>query len=117
MANTASHSKQRIEQMLDSEKYAAIPEHTRHSLKLYLFHRVAPGYTLRCLLEGEDAVRTILNFDEAHVAGLRPLCMFLHWEVPSNVFGSKEKVGAWLDGELTMFENWQSVDPDEKEDE
>lgn len=114
---TSGNSKIAIEAKLDSEKYAAIPEHTRHSLKLYLFHRLAPGSTLRCLLEGEDPIRTILNFDDEHLAALRPLCLFLHWEVPSNVFGSKEKVRAWLSGETHMYENWKSVSVDNGGDE
>jgi len=106
ISNTAEHSKVEIEASLDSAKYNAIPEHTRHSLKLFLFHRCPPGSTLLCLLEGRDPVRTILGFDEPHLAALRPLCMFLHWEVPSNVFGNPQKVAAWLAGETPMFENW-----------
>ena len=95
-ADLSPASKAAIEAKLEEPGYAAIPPYIRQALRLYLFGRVSPSHALRCLLEGEDAVRTVLNFGESDVQWLRTICLFLHWEVPSCVHGSKQKVGDWL---------------------
>ena len=114
MATTLSpESRAAIESKLESEEYASIPFLTRLALKKYIFDRIAPGYALRCLLEGQDPVRAVLNFDGEGFLSLRALCMFLHWDVPSNIFGSKKIVEGWLAGAVPVAPGWRSENPDE----
>jgi hypothetical protein len=103
-----------IEAKLASPDFAEIPAITKVSLKNYIFHRVAPGYTLRCVLEGEDVVRTVLLFRGPEVKALLALCQFLHWEVPSPCHGSKENVAKWLANQTVVYDKWASSNSDEE---
>jgi hypothetical protein len=97
MSITLSSSHQAaIAAKLSQPEFSAITERTKDALKSYIFHRLEPGYTLRCVLEGEDVVRTVLLYHGDEVKELLALCQFLHWEVPSPCHGSKAKVRAWL---------------------
>jgi len=107
LANTATYSRGEIEARLDSEKYAAIPERTRYTLKLYLFHRLRPGSGTRSVLENAPVGEVLCRLDEPNKSGLPALLAFLHNEVPGVVHRSILAVEKWLSGETEMFENWE----------
>ena len=75
--------------------YKAIPRDTLASLKRYTCERIPTGGALRAVLSNDLFVAT-RRLDEENMAALKPICQFVWNELPSEVWGSPEKVDAWL---------------------
>ena len=75
--------------------YMDIPEHTRHSLMLYVTEGLRPGRGLQNIL-GNNLFSTVACCDDATLAVLRPLITWVHSFAPSQCHGSKQKVDEWL---------------------
>jgi len=72
-----------------------IPVHVQGVLDRYIKRHLAPGYTIRCLLE--------MDFEEAHLTGDPPtrlslpaIVEWLNLEAPRESWGSKDAVDRWL---------------------
>ena len=71
------------------------PERFRGGIERYLAHRIAPGSFLRAVLEN-DLMGAVGHADEESARELQALVRWLWQEMPSNLWGSKERVAAWL---------------------
>ena len=76
--------------------YSLIPEHMRHGMKLYLDAGIMPGGFLTAVLHNNliDAFRYA---DDINMAALRDWAQFIYWEIPSQAWGSPEKVEKWCE--------------------
>jgi len=81
--------------MLEIE-YELIPEHMREGVRLYLEEGVEPGSFLRAALEN-NFVQVCAHADNINRERLFEWAEFLWNEMPGNVWGSPEKVRAWID--------------------
>lgn len=71
------------------------PERFRGGIERYLKHRIAPGSFLRSVLEN-DLMGAVGHADEESARELKALVQWLWQEMPSNLWGTKERVVAWL---------------------
>ena len=71
------------------------PERFRGGIERYLEHHIAPGSFLRAVLEN-DLMGAIGHADEESARELKDLVSWLWQEMPSTLWGSKERVAAWL---------------------
>lgn len=78
-----------------TETLLLCPERFRGGLQRYLEHRIAPGSFLRAVLEN-DLMGAVGHADEESARELKALVQWLWQEMPSNLWGSKERVAAWL---------------------
>jgi len=82
--------------MYDPEpRLSACPERFRAGLNRYLVDRIAPGSFLRAVLEN-DLMGAVGHADEESAKELKALVSWLWQEMPSNLWGTKERVSAWL---------------------
>ena len=74
--------------------YSLIPEHMRHGMKLYLEMGIMPGGFLTAVLHNNliDAFRYA---DDVNIEAMRNWAQFIYWEIPSQAWGSPEKVQKW----------------------
>lgn len=70
------------------------PEHLWESFKLYMFHGIRPGDFLFALLAG-DLFGVMNRGDNATIAGLKPMVVYLRNECPFGCYGSRENVKDW----------------------
>ena len=75
---------------MDFTKYN-IPTHTQGALTRYVKEGMYPGGFLESVLSN-DLFGAIGQADRENTAALRDIVMFVYNEVPSNAWGSKEKV-------------------------
>ena len=75
--------------------YLDIPEHTRHSLMLYVVHGYRPGRGLSYILEN-NLFMAVAHCDDATLAVLRPLVTWIHNFAPSDCHGSASRVDDWI---------------------
>jgi hypothetical protein len=73
------------------------PAEIVESLKRYVEHKIAPGNFLTSVLRN-DLVATFNTADEDNRLLLLPILAFIWWELPSDCWGSAEKVEKWLKG-------------------
>lgn len=78
--------------MLNYDKIP-VPDMT-NGVKRYIQHGVKPGHFLTALFSN-DLVGSLNRADEANTAAMRQWAAFLYWEMPTNAWGSLEKVKAW----------------------
>lgn len=74
--------------------YDLLPENLRQGIYLYIEKKIQPGSFLCAVLENnltEAVVRCSTPLDE-----LKTVIRFLIWEAPSECWGSKDKMNAWL---------------------
>lgn len=71
-----------------------IPEHTRAAIERYLQYGYMPGDFLVCVLTN-DLFGAVGRADSENIKALKDICMFVYNEMPSNSWGSWEKVEAF----------------------
>ena len=74
--------------------YYDIPEHTRGALERYVHHGLMPGDFLVSVLTN-DLFGALGRADKQNLMALRDICMFVYDEMPSNSWGTREKVEAF----------------------
>lgn len=72
-----------------------IPEHMVDSLVEYVFDGVPVGDFLTALLSN-NLIESYARADEYNTAAMKAWAMVLYNDLPGNVWGSPEKVWAWL---------------------
>lgn len=70
-------------------------EHIKQSLKGYVNDRIETGSFLRAVLEN-DLFGAMGRADNENKYRINEICLFIYNELPSNCWGSKEKVNNWL---------------------
>ena len=75
--------------------YLDIPEHTRHSLMLYITQGYRPGRGLSYILEN-NLFSAVGCCDDATLAVIRPLVTWIHGFAPSLSHGSEANVAEWV---------------------
>lgn len=74
-----------------------VPDHTAAALDAYINDRLQPGGFLSAVLSN-DLRRSLELADWQNKANLYAIVSYLHWEAPSNCWGSPKKVTDWLQG-------------------
>jgi hypothetical protein len=82
--------------MTDEINYKPLPEHLRAGAKRYLEEGVMPGDFLTAAFCNNLLSAVVLADDEA-LSRLKEIAMWLHWEVPSSAWGSREKMHMWCE--------------------
>jgi hypothetical protein len=85
-----------------------IPEHTRHSLMLYIVHGYKPGRGLRSILEN-DLFSTVRCCDDATLAVMRPLVTWVHSFAHGDSHGTRDKVAAWLGSPKKCYDTQEGL--------
>lgn len=83
------------EQARQHSEYTRIRADILQSVYAYVEHRQAPGHFLQAVLSN-DLFEAIGRADKEAVTALRELVVFIHSEVRSDCYGSREKVKQWL---------------------
>lgn len=78
--------------------YHPIPEAIHAALERYAVDRIRPGHFLIACLEN-DLSQAVSQADTFSLLGLRDIMIWIYNVIPSNSWGSPEKVAAWLQGE------------------
>lgn len=76
-------------------EYSRIPEQILRSIYGYVEYRQATGHFLNAVLTN-NLYDAIARADKESLAALREIVTFVHMEVRSDCYGSKEKVQDWL---------------------
>jgi hypothetical protein len=71
------------------------PDEIVDTIKQYVEHRLEPGSFVRAVLEN-DLMSAIFKAHPLMLPHLKYVCMYVWWEIPSECWGSREKVNAWL---------------------
>ena len=74
-----------------------VPEHTLESLRNYVEHRLPPGGFLGAVLEN-NLSEACGRADTRNLYALWDIVKYVYNCVPSECWGSPEKVAAWLRG-------------------
>ena len=74
--------------------YSLLPGHMRDAMQLYIEHGIKPGSFLTAVLEN-NLVTAFGKADHINRDRLFEYCNFLWNELPSNSWGSPEKVDEW----------------------
>ena len=77
-----------------------IPNRMMNALQRYIQQRKQPGGFLGAVLEN-DLIEACGHADEENLRNLPAYAAYLYNEAPSQCFGSREKVKAWLTGGAT----------------
>lgn len=77
-------------------KYDILPEHMRHGMKLYIEKGIPGGDFMTAVLEN-NLVEAFQRADNTNLDHMTEWARFLYWEMPSEAWGSPEKVQAWID--------------------
>ena len=81
---------------IDSDaNWKLIPEHMQESIRSYIEERLEPGGFLTAVLSN-DLTQAVLRADAININRLPNYVQFLYWHVPSESWGSPERVTAWL---------------------
>lgn len=73
------------------------PERFREGLERFVLERIKPGHFLMAVLEN-NLVNAINRADLQSQRELVPLVTFIYNEIPSECWGSRDKVHRWLVG-------------------
>ena len=73
-----------------------VPQDSRRTIELYLQHGIEPGGFLTALFS-DKLTDTVQYADETNVKFLVEWTLFVFWEMPFEVVGSKEKVQAHIE--------------------
>lgn len=77
------------------EKLHMLPEHMQGAMERYIAHGIPPGSFLTAVLEN-DLFEAIGRADYENVQRLADYVRFLYNFAPSNCYGSREKIEAWV---------------------
>lgn len=78
-----------------STNYKVIPASTRESLDQYNKHHLPVGGFLSAVLSN-DLYGAFARADDGNLAALGEIVCYCYWEIPSQCWGSPEKVRDWL---------------------
>ena len=84
------------------------PKLIRDTFDLYL-KGYPTGHFLRCVLE-DDLVGAISRADEGNLRCIKYIVMYMYNEMPSECWGSKELVDAWLEKKQKEREDTNAAD-------
>jgi len=73
-----------------------VPISSRRTIELYLEHGIDPGGFFTALFS-DKLLDTVQYADETNVKSLVDWALFVFWEMPFEVVGSKEKVQAHIE--------------------
>ena len=73
-----------------------VPEHDVDGLFLYVFHGIMPGSFLEAVLSN-DLMESFGRADHINKEKIFNICQFIYNEIPSDCWGSPEKMQAWMD--------------------
>jgi len=76
--------------------YDKLPEHMRSGVQDYVDHGYPVGDFLMAVLSN-NLVEAYIRADDKNMAAMKDWVSFLYWEMPSNMWGSKEKVMDWIE--------------------
>ena len=82
--------------MTDEINYKPMPEHLRDGARRYLEQGVMPGDFLIAAF-CNNLFDSFVHADDETLPRLKEIAMWLHWEVPSPAWGSREKMHAWCE--------------------
>lgn len=82
--------------MLDENYKDRIPQLTLEGIRNYVDNKVPTGSFLRAVLEN-NLLEAFKCADEFNIAAMQEIVAYCYWEIPSNCWGSAEKVQDWLD--------------------
>jgi hypothetical protein len=74
-----------------------LPEDVLDTFKLFVFKRLRPGQFLMAVLSN-DLQKAVGHADDNSMKSLRRIVQFVYFDLPSDCWGSPEKVRAWLSG-------------------
>ena len=74
--------------------YSILPEHCRDGMKLYIEDGIFPGNFLQAVI-CNDLVRSFSTADHINTFRLKDYARFLYWEIPTEAWGSMEKMNNW----------------------
>lgn len=75
-----------------------VDEFIKESLSRYVEHRISPGGFLTAVLEN-NLMEAVGRADAINMRNLHEISKYVYNELPSNVWGSREKVEKHLSGE------------------
>ena len=75
--------------------YSLLPEHTAGAMRRYLEDGLQPGGFLTACLEN-NLTQAFSRADHINSRCMKEIAQFLVWEIPSNAWGSPEKVNQWI---------------------
>jgi hypothetical protein len=80
------------------EKMAShgISENVAETLRLYVEHGIEPGGAVFTILENQPVRDVVAYCDDATLAQLRPIIRWLYNDAPSQCWGSRGEVTAWM---------------------
>ncbi len=82
--------------MFNIEKYEGkVPSNLLQSLVAYGKKEHSVGSFLGHVLEN-NLFEALCRADLESLAAIKDICMFVHWEMPSQCHGSKENVRKWI---------------------
>lgn len=73
----------------------AIPDRTLKTLEKYVKDGIPTGDFLFAVLTN-NLTNAVLRADEGNLAAIREIMLYVYNEVPSEAWGTEEKVKAWL---------------------
>ena len=80
--------------------YSMIPPLTKDAIDGYVAHRYVPGSFVFAVLSN-DLKNAVSRADDENARVLIDIVRYCYWEIPGPCWGSKERVLAWLSGEVT----------------
>lgn len=72
-----------------------IPQDVKETLDLYVSHRIPTGGFLEAVLSN-DLRGAISQADDVSLAHLKPIVLYVLWEIPAACWGNRDRVEAWL---------------------
>ncbi len=80
---------------MQSIDYSKIPEHCQDAMRRYIELGEIPEEFLQAVI-CNDLVESFKLADDINCLRMKDYASFLYWEIPSNAWGSKEKMEAWI---------------------
>lgn len=68
---------------------------TKDSIDRYVNDRLPPGGFITAVLTN-DLIGAVGKADSENLADLHEICTYIYNSIPSNAWGSKEKMNAWM---------------------
>lgn len=80
---------------MDYQEYSKVPQYTLDSIERYVVHGIPTGDFLFGVLSN-DLRKTMWHGDDENLDALRHIFMYVYNRIPSDCWGSPEKVRAWI---------------------
>ena len=89
--STRKHVEEQIEAGFEC---LSLPLYMKEGVRLYVFNGIIPGSFLRSVLEN-NLTESFSNADSNNLERIAEWAEFLIWNIPSECWGSREKVVKW----------------------